>query len=170
MILSKSGIEVPLSHFDTDWRDTPSCTASSSWDHPFCLRRFKIFSANIIVPFLSCCCFYCLNLSRISGCAPPISLENLSTGGCTAVNWGDFTHPFFRKASPDTAIRQSAAPQKGLISISRGYPNCTLNSRIFFSIFRITSRKASSSLPVGHPAPSSVLFFREYLDRTHCIP
>ena len=40
--------EPPLSHFDTDCRDTPSLSASSSCDHPFCFLSINIFSDNVI--------------------------------------------------------------------------------------------------------------------------
>ncbi len=48
--------EPPLSHLDTDCRETPSCSASSSWDHPFCFLNINIFSDKVISPssFLIC--------------------------------------------------------------------------------------------------------------------
>ena len=45
-------MEAMDSHLDTDCRDTPSWTASSSWDQPWALRSFMIFSAKIIFPQL----------------------------------------------------------------------------------------------------------------------
>ena len=41
-------MEVAFSHLETDCLDTPSCPASSSWDHPFFFLNSEILSANII--------------------------------------------------------------------------------------------------------------------------
>ena len=46
--LSISGTDCAPSHLLTDWRVTPSCSASSSCDQPAFLRRAVILSANII--------------------------------------------------------------------------------------------------------------------------
>ena len=45
--LSSSGWLAPLSHLDTDWRETFRCSASSSCDQPDRLRRSAILSDNI---------------------------------------------------------------------------------------------------------------------------
>ena len=75
---SRSGMLCALSHLETDWRETPSCSASSSCDMPLRLRSSAIFSARVMGQFPPSAPKH----SRSFGCRPQSALDSCATGGC----------------------------------------------------------------------------------------
>ena len=95
-ILSISGTDWELSHFETDCLETPSCSASSSCDQPAFFLILMILSASIMLTPLSlmrgdlCAaafCIRCLHGRLCCSCTLQTVHGSLSTAGCIFIFW-----------------------------------------------------------------------------------
>ena len=112
-----SGTDCAPSHLETDWRLTPSISASSSCDQPFFFLSSMILSARIIFSSfpmmhgaLPCAvlnfrriasghhhytvmCDFCVQITEFCACMPSSGLGNRATGGCKPLRTGRFSFP-----------------------------------------------------------------------------
>ena len=84
IILDISGAASFSYHFETDWRETSSCSASCSCERPAALRSCCILSPTVIsfIARVLLCGFVGHSIPRKEAFAPPIILGKRATGGC----------------------------------------------------------------------------------------